>query len=144
MQDAKESLLKIYKRRALIFGNLIASGIKLFMLGPYWKDSVITTIIFFSFLLNLFIWIFLLNNKIEGNYPIILHYNLTFGVDYLGSYGKVFLMPLVGAIIFFFNTLLGYNVYKKEKLASYFLQFNALVIQAFLFFAGYLIVKVNS
>ncbi len=144
MQEPKENLLKIYQRRVLIFGKLVSSGIKLFMLRPYWKDSVITTTIFFSVILNLFIWIFLLNNRIEGNYPIILHYNLTFGVDYLGNYGKVFLMPLIGAIIFIFNTLLGYNVYSKEKLASYFLQFNALIIQAFLLFAGYLIVKVNS
>lgn len=144
MQNKKDSFLKIYRRRILIFSTLIFSGIKLFLLRPYWKDSLITTIIFFSIISNLSIWIFLLNNKIEGNYPIILHYNLIFGVDYLGNYEKVFLLPAVGAIIFIFNTLLGYYVYAKEKLASYFLQFNALIIQIFLFFAAYLIIKVNS
>lgn len=144
MQDQKESFVKIYWRRMLIFGTLISSGMKLLFLKPYWKDSVITTAIFFSVVVNLFMWIFLLENKIEGNYPIILHYNLIFGVDYLGNYGKVFIIPLTGAIIFIFNTLLGYHVYAKEKLASYFLQSSALIIQAFLFFAGYLIIRVNS
>jgi len=144
MQDSTESLPRMYYRRVLIFCKLIFSGIKLFLLRPYWKDGVVTTIIFFSLIINLSMWIFLLNNKIEGNYPIILHYNLLFGVDYLGNYEKVFLMPMIGIIIFIFNTLLGYYLYAKEKLASYFLQFNSLIIQLFLFFAAYLIIKVNS
>lgn len=144
MQEPNESFLKIYQRRALIFGTLIFSGIKLLLLKPYWKDSVITTIIFFSVISNLSIWIYLLNNRIGGNIPIILHYNLLFGLDYLGNYSKVFLLPAVGSIILIFNTSLGYYTYSREKLASYFLQFNALTIQIFLFFAGYLIIRVNS
>lgn len=144
MQETKEGLLKIYRRRMLIFSRLVLSGIKLLLLKPYWKDGMITTIIFFSITVNLFMWIFLLNNKIEGNFPVILHYNLLFGLDYLGNYSKVFLIPTIGVIIFVFNTFLGYDVYTKEKLASYLLQFNALIIQVFLFFAGYLIIRVNS
>jgi hypothetical protein len=67
-----------------------------------------------------------------------------FGPDYMGNYSKIFLLPTVGMIVFIFNTSLGYYAYSREKLASYFLQFNALIIQVFLFFAGYLIIKVNS
>lgn len=144
MQEDKENLLKVSLRRSLIFGTLVSSGIKLIFLRPYWKDHVITIIIFFSIILNLFMWIYLIENKIDGSYPIILHYNLVFGVDYLGSYAKVYLIPLTGLVIFIFNTLLGYHVYSREKLASYFLQFNALIIQSFLLFAGYLIIKLNS
>lgn len=144
MQEKKENSAIVCLRRIVIFGKLVESGLKLVFLGPFWKDHVITIFIFFSVVSNLVTWMFLINNKIEGNYPVILHYNLAFGVDYLGNFSRVYLIPFTGLVVFIFNTLLGYHVYTKEKLASYFLQFNALITQAFLMFASYLIIKVNS
>jgi len=98
---------------------------------------------FLSALINALNWIFLLKNQKNSDYPIILHYNLFFGVDYLGDYNKIYTIPFVGVIIITINTILGHLLYRKEKLASYFLSFNTFIIQTFLLFASYLVIKIN-
>lgn len=143
MQEQKDNIFKVIVRRFFILCQMVFSGIKLLLLKPYWKDGIISIIIFFSFISNLFMWYFIYAKRIEGNYPVILHYNLIFGVDYLGSYNNLYLIPIVGLSVLVFGTILSYHIYAKEKLASYFLQFNALVIQIFLFFAVYLVIRAN-
>ncbi len=144
MQEKKENIVKIFIRRFIILNNFLFSGIKIFFLKPYWKDGIIKNIMLLSILLNICLWIYLYKNKITGNYPIILHYNLIFGVDFREAYSEIYLIPKVGLIVIVFNTFLSYLLYSKEKLAAYFLIFNVFIIQIFLLWAGYLIVKINS
>ena len=93
---------------------------------------------------NISLWVFLFKNQKSSELPVILHYNLFFGVDYLGGYNEIYLIPAVGVIIIFINTILGYLLYERERLASYFLIFNIFIVQLFLLFASYLIVEINS
>jgi len=55
----------------------------------------------------------------------------------------VFLLPTVGVILFLLNALLGQFFYKIERLASYILTLNILIVQAFLMLACYLIIRTN-
>jgi hypothetical protein len=89
-------------------------------------------------------WTYLYAKRIDSDYPIILHYNLFFGVDFRGNYTMVFLLPLVGVILFLLNALLGQFFYKIERLVSYILTLNILIIQIFLMIASYLIIKTNG
>ncbi|MFZ2970220.1 MAG: hypothetical protein WA063_03675 [Minisyncoccia bacterium] len=140
----KEKFLDVFIRRFIIFKKFFFSGIRILMSGPYFADRIITAALLFSFIINISIWYYIYKNQITGDYPVILHYNLIFGVDYLGDYVKAYFIPFVGAIILITNTLLSHFVYSRERLASYFLVINVLIIQIFLFFAGYLIIRVNS
>ena len=144
MSEKKEKLIKIIIRRIFIFLKFLLSGVKLFFSNSFWKDKLIVNLAVLSLLLNISLWIYFFQNKKESDYPIILHYNLIFGVDCLGNYEKIYLISFVGLILLFSNSILGYILYNKEKLASYFLAFNTLVIQIFLIVAGYLIVGINS
>lgn len=143
MEKNKEKFINVFFRRTVILEKFLLSGIRVLVSNPYWKDKNIVFLSVFGLLVNICLWIFLVNNKIESDYPIILHYNLFFGVDYLGNYEKIYLIPLTGLIIIFINSILGHILYAKEKLVAYFLIFNMLIIQMFLLFAGYLIIKVN-
>ncbi len=143
-QEKKEGLAKILLRRIAILKDFILSGIKLLFSQPCWKDRKVREILLLSLLLNAFLWVYLTKNKIESDFPVILHYSPLFGVDFLGNYAKVYLLPLTGLIILLLNSLLCHFLYAKQKLAAYFLAFNILTVQTFLLFAGYLIVKVNS
>jgi len=143
MQE-EEKFTKVVFRRIVILKNFLLSGCKIIVARPYWKDKQIMAILFLSVLLNVFIWIFLLQNQKENTYPIILHYNLFFGVDYLGNYEKIYLIPLSGLIIIIINLILGHLLYLKEKLAAYFLVFIIFIIQIFLLINSYLIIKINS
>ena len=144
MPEKKEKLLKIIVRRIFIFIKFLFSGLKLFSASHFLKNKIIFNLIALSFILNLFLWIMFLQNKKEGDYPVILHYNLIFGVDYLDQYQKIYSISAMGLIIILFNLILGYYLYSKEKLASYLLVFSAFVVQIFLLFAGYLIIAINS
>ena len=144
MQEQEEKFVKIILRRIVILKNFLLSGCKIIIARPYWKDKQIMIILFLSVLLNILIWIFLLQNQKENTHPIILHYNLFFGVDYLGNYEKIYLIPLSGLIIIIVNSILGHLLYLKEKLAAYFLVFIIFIIQIFLLIDSYLIIKINS
>lgn len=143
MEKNKEKFISVFFRRIVILEKFLLSGARVLISNPYWKDKNIVFLSVFGLLVNICLWIFLVNNKIESDYPIILHYNLFFGVDYLGNYEKIYLIPLTGLIIIFINSILGHILYAKEKLVAYFLIFNMLIIQIFLLFAGYLVIKVN-
>ncbi len=142
-KQEKEKFLRVALRRIVILRNFLVSGIKIFISEPYWKDRTTLIAFILSALANVALWIFLFRNQRNGEYPIILHYDF-FGVDYLGNYNKVYMVPAVGVIVILVNTALGYLLYTREKLASYLLSFNVLLVQMFLLFAGYLIIKVNS
>jgi hypothetical protein len=140
----RENFIKVILRRILIFKKFIWSGFRIIVFKPYWHDRYINSILFTSIFLNLIDWAYLTLNRTSGDYPIILHYNLFFGVDFLGNYNMVFLIPLVGVMVFVANSLLGHIFYKAEKLAAYILTINIFLVQCFLLLASYLIVAVNK
>jgi len=142
MQE-KESLVKVILRRLVILNKFLFSGIKITALKPYWRQREISQTLFLSAIINLTMWIYLYANRIESDYPVILHYDLFFGVDYLGGYYMAFALPAVGAILFMLNSLLGQFFYKIERLASYILTLNILIIQIILMLSCYLIVRTN-
>ncbi len=138
-----EKFINVVLRRVVILKKFLTSGLKLVAFRSYWKNKIIMGIFALSCLVNISLWIFLFKNQKSSELPVILHYNLFFGVDYLGGYNEIYLIPTVGAIIIITNTILGCLLYKKERLASYFLTFNIFIVQSFLLLAGYLIVEIN-
>ncbi|MDF1498403.1 MAG: hypothetical protein P1P85_03590 [Patescibacteria group bacterium] len=144
MSEKREKLSKVFIRRSVIFFKLLLSGTKIFFSNSFWKDRLIVNLVGLSILLNLSLWIYFIQNTKESIYPIILHYNLIFGVDYLGDYEKIYLISFTGLVLILFNSVLGYILYKKEKLASYFLVSGNLLVQFFLIMSGYLIIQINS
>ena len=138
-----EKFITIVLRRIVILKNFLTSGLKLVAFRSYWKNEIIMSIFALSCLANISLWVFLFKNQKSSELPVILHYSLFFGVDYLGGYNEIYLIPAVGVIIIVTNTILGCLLYKKERLASYFLAFNIFIVQLFLLLAGYLIVEIN-
>jgi len=144
MSEKREKLSKVFIRRLVIFLKFLLSGTKIFFSNSFWKDRLIVNLVGLSILLNLSLWIYFIQNTKESIYPIILHYNLIFGVDYLGDYEKIYLISFTGLVLILFNSVLGYILYKKEKLASYFLVSGNVLVQFFLIMSGYLIIQINS
>lgn len=140
----KEGFVKVIWRRILILRNFLWSGFRLIILKSYWHDNYVVLALLSSAILNIANWIYLILNRIDGDYPVILHYNLFFGVDFLGNYSLAFLIPFAGVLVFVLNALLGHLFYKGEKLAAYILTINIFIMQCFLLLASYLIVEVNS
>lgn len=78
------------------------------------------------------------------DFPIILHYNVYFGVDLIGSWWQVFFLPAAGTIILAINSLLAYFFYRqKERIASYLLLLAVFIIQIGISIAAASIILIN-
>jgi hypothetical protein len=64
------------------------------------------------------------------DFPIILHYNVYFGVDIIGSWWQAYFLPAMASFILAVNLVLSYLFFRrKERIASYSLLLGALFVQ---------------
>lgn len=86
--------------------------------------------------LNFLSWISVgyINYK-AGDNSLILHYNMDFGVDLLGSATKLFIIPLLGLIFFLINSILLiiFLRFSDFKFLAHLLLASTLLISLFLF-----------
>ncbi|MDO8443812.1 MAG: hypothetical protein Q7S78_02420 [Candidatus Azambacteria bacterium] len=89
--------------------------------------------------LFLFFWFFIK----QGNIPIVLHYNVNWGVDILGEVKSIFILPVAGMFIFLLNGFLAANLWGKNKTLSYFFTVITLLVQFFLVVSGIALYIIN-
>ena len=122
----------------------LARKCKSFFVQEYFQSSIVLWLLALSLVANLTNWIILKIFIQPVDFPIILHYNVYFGVDVLDDWKKVFLVPLIGLFLFIINTLLGLYFFKnKERIASYTLSIANLMIQLSLLVASVSIILIN-
>ena len=100
----------------------LVSSIKLFWKSGFFSDHKAMTLFGGALFLNLanglILWIW-----IEPvDLPIVLHYNVYFGVDVLGDWKEVFFSPLLGWLFLLLNGFLAILFFiRKEIIGSYLL-----------------------
>lgn len=112
--------------------------------NEFLKNEIVFWLLILNFVANISNWIilFIFMNKVDGD--VILHYNVYFGVDNIGSWKKSFIMPFIGIIIFSLNVFLAAFFYKnKERIASYILLLSVLMAQMGLIIASVSIILIN-
>lgn len=78
------------------------------------------------------------------DYPIILHYNVYFGVDMIGDYRQAYFLPLTGFVLLAINLFLAIYFYvRKERIASYILLMATLMVQLSLIVGSLSIILIN-
>jgi hypothetical protein len=95
----------------------------------FWTDPAVFFSLVLALLVNLSMWIATWRIVQPTDLPIILHYNVFFGVDSVGDWKNVFLMPTLAAAIFVVNVILSRFFYYKERMASYLFAGMALAVQ---------------
>ena len=94
--------------------------------------------------LNLANWLWLITQIRPQAELIFLHYNILFGVDYVGEWWKVYYVPLTGLIIILINFIVGWFLFNKDKFVAILLNIASILSQAFLFIAAALLVFLNA
>lgn len=118
--------------------------LKNFFSHEFFKSAIANWLIVLSLLANLINWIILVIFVRPIDLPIILHYNVYFGVDMMGNYHEVYILPLIGIILFLVNWLLSIFLFdKKERIASYLLLMAALMIQLSMIVASVSVIIIN-
>lgn len=93
---------------------------------------------------NLMAWIVVFLAFGKGKFNIILHYSTFFGVDFKGSAGQVFTIPLIGSILFILNIIIARFVYKRDPFSAYLLLSASFVSQIFVLIAIASIIMINN
>lgn len=144
MSEFREGILKIAWRRLKILKQFLLSGVKIVAFKPYWHDKYVTPILLFCSVINIGNWWYLWHFRVDKSYPVILHYNLFAGVDFMGPYDTVFILPLTGLCILVINSFASHFLYKGERLAAYLITINIFLVQFLLVVASYLIINANQ
>jgi len=74
---------------------------------------------FIALLTNILLWLWLIVYIQPSTDNLVLHYNIYFGIDQLGSGLKLYLMPLFGLIILAINLLFVLSDQADKRLANY-------------------------
>jgi len=94
--------------------------------------------------LNLLIWFFSYRISSKASQDlVILHYNVDFGVDLVGNIRQIYIIPLLGVIIFFANFFLLLIVERDKKFLSHLLFITAIACNVFLLASLSLVYIVN-
>jgi len=107
------------------------------------KNKLVGLNFVISFILNLLLWIFLYWQVQPQVDPIVLNYNIYFGISLIGPWWHVFLWPLTGLVIWLINLILILIWSKKNQLLATFLSWTTILIQLLLIVVGIFVVMLN-
>jgi len=110
----------------------------------FFKNITNRLLIGSSLVLNIGLFLFFYFFIKQNNIPIVLHYNVNWGVDYLGEVKSVFTLPIVGMIIFLLNGVLALKLWGKNRTLSYFLTATTFLVQFFLVVSGIALYLINK
>jgi hypothetical protein len=109
---------------------------------PFFKDRLNLVFILIHLGLNITQWVVLYFCLRDfRDYPIPLHYTVLGGVDIVGEWYRLFVLPLAALIIGIVNIVLAAFAYKREKLLSYFFVGLGTLLQALIFIVTLAFIK---
>lgn len=115
----------------------------LYPIKLYFKHLPNFIILLISLVLNLANWFWLLWRIRPQTEQIFLHYNILFGVDYIGEWWRVLFLPISGLIILLINAVIGWYYFNQNKFVAYLLNFTGLLCQIFLLIASAILIFLN-
>jgi hypothetical protein len=107
------------------------------------RNRIIGIGLLISLFLNLGIWIVLYMYIKPSQDPIYLHYNIYFGINLIGEWYKIYIIPLSGLLIILVNYLAGVTMYTSNRILSYLVVIFTIPVNLFLALAAVLLVFIN-
>lgn len=91
-----------------------------------------------------FAWWYVISKIRPTGEQLFLHYNIIFGVDLVGEWWKLWLLPLGGLVLWLVNFLLSYFFYNHNRFLARFLAVTTALFEVLLVVAILLIVSLNG
>lgn len=108
----------------------LKAKIKFFITQEFFKNAIVHWLLIASLIINIACWGVLWFFIKAVDFPIILHYNVYFGVDIIGAWWQAHILPLIALAITAVNVVLAYSFYKQaERILSYILLLAAFLVQ---------------
>ena len=107
------------------------------------KHKPNTVFLVVALVMHLFLWAYILWYIGPQDQQLFLHYTMFFGVDLIGSWYMVYIIPVGGLCLFLLNTVLAWFMFSVDRLASYFFLATTVGCHIFLGMAAYMVVFLN-
>lgn len=115
-----------------------------FFAQQFFRSAVVQWSLVASLLVSLATWALMGWFIRPVDFPIILHYNVHFGVDMIGAWWQAYLIPLGGLLILIINTALARIFFmREENFSALLLLLGAFVVQVAVLIAAVGIVRIN-
>lgn len=111
------------------------------------KNKLILICSVLALIINIIIWLIIALKIGKPAEPIALHYNIYFGIDMIGNWYKILILPLSGFLILIFNWIASYVLFKKDNkhlILGYFLTCAGLLINFILLISSIFLIIINS
>lgn len=110
------------KQNFTVRKNELQTKLRYFFSQEFFRSGLVQWVILGALLINAANWGLIAFFIRPVDFPIILHYNVYFGVDVIGAWWQVYFLPLIGLAILSVNTVLGYLFYQqKERIVAHLL-----------------------
>lgn len=110
----------------------------------FFKNNIVKSFLAVGLVLNIGLFLFFYFSIKQSDIPIVLHYNVDWGVDYFGEVKSIFILPTVGLIILKLNSFLALKFWFRMKILAYFLLSVTILSEIFLWLAGIALYMINS
>lgn len=97
-----------------------------------------------AILLNIILWIILFIKFGVSTRPLPLHFNIVYGIDFVGKAYHVYEIPAAGLLILIINLIFEKIFFRVETIFGYFFLFAAAGIQLFLLIAALALIVFNA
>lgn len=125
-----DHMLENNKKEVTSLMNRIQSKLRYFFSQEFFRSSLVQWVILGALLINATNWGLIAYFIRPVDFPIILHYNVYFGVDVIGAWWQIYFLPLIGLAILSVNTILGYLFYQqKERIVAHLLILTTFIVQ---------------
>lgn len=102
---------------------------KRFFWHGYWTDPTVFFALVLALVANIAMWLTVRFAVETTDQPVILHYNVYFGIDAIGDWKSIYFMPGLALVFLLANVVLSRFFYYKERLAACLFALTALVVQ---------------
>ena len=109
----------------------------------YFRDVWVSAPLVGAILVQIFLWWYLISNIRPEAGQIFLHYNIIFGVDLIGDWWKIYLIPLAGLLVILLNYFFSLMLYSVDKFLARLLSGWVLFFHLFLMIGIILLVRLN-
>lgn len=107
------------------------------------KKTVLSTL-FLALALNGFVLAWLALGTTQRGEEAVLHYNILFQIDRLGSFGALYLVPGIGLAIIVFNFVAAWLLYGYDTVLAKLITVSTVILQILLLTATSVLVFLNS
>ncbi len=109
-------------------------------LRAVFRNPALSLVIGGALAMNAAVWLFLHARLVPQTEAMPIHYTIYFGIDLLGPWWYVYILPAAGLLVVLVNAVLAVVLYKQERPVSFFLAVSGLLVQVIVSITSYLIV----